>query len=44
MTEAQVRKEFAEEEEAWLMVSGETQHVTSASAFVVLGLELEDSQ
>ena len=44
MTEAQARKEFAEKEELRLLAGGETPHVTSASTFIIAGLELEDSQ
>jgi hypothetical protein len=44
MTEAEVRKEFAEEEEIRLSAGEEPLHETSPSAFVFLGLELEDFQ
>ena len=44
MTEAKVRKEFAEEEEVRLSAGEESLHDVSPSAFVFLGLELEDLQ
>lgn len=44
MTEAEVRKEFAEEDEEGLSAGEESLHNTSASSFVFLGLELEDFQ
>lgn len=44
LTEAEVRKEFAEEDEKRLSDGEASQHATSASAFVLLGLELEDLQ
>lgn len=44
MSEAQVRKELAEEEGTRLEQGGIAIHSTSASAFLVMGLELEDNQ
>ena len=44
MTEAQVRKEFAEDEEQHIMDGEELVHATSPSAFIFLGLELEEMQ
>ena len=44
MTEAEVRKEFAEDDEVRLSAGEESLHDISASAFVFLGLELEDLQ
>jgi len=44
LTEADVRKELAKEEESRLSNGGIALHQTSASSFVVLGLELEDTQ
>jgi len=44
MTEAEVRKEFAEEEERRLEEGEEPVHQTTPSAFVFLGVELEDFQ
>jgi len=44
LTEADVRKELTKEEEIRLSNGGVALHETSASAFVVLGLELEDTQ
>ena len=44
MTEAEVRKEFAEEDEIRLSAGEESLHDTSASSFVFMGLELEDFQ
>ncbi|KAF9471153.1 hypothetical protein BDN70DRAFT_783782, partial [Pholiota conissans] len=44
LTEAQVRKELAEEEESRLAGGGSSFHEVSASGFVVLGLELEQLQ
>jgi len=39
-----VRKELAKEEEERLANGGVSLHATSASAFVVLALELEEAQ
>jgi len=44
LTEAEVRKEFAEEDERRLSDGEVSQHATSASAFVLLGIELKDLQ
>ena len=44
MTEAEVRKEFAEDDEARLSTGEESLHDISLSAFIFLGLELEDLQ
>jgi len=44
MTVAQVRKEFAEDEEQRIADGEEAVHATSPSAFVFLGLELEEMQ
>ncbi|KAG6829299.1 hypothetical protein H0H93_014534, partial [Arthromyces matolae] len=44
ISEAEVRKELAEEERVRVVEGGVTLHETSASGFLVLGLELEDTQ
>ena len=44
MTEAETRKEFAEEEEQRIANGEEPVHTTSPSAFIFLGLELEEIQ
>jgi hypothetical protein len=44
ISDAQVRKELALEEEARIAGGGVLLHATSASAFVYLALELEDLQ
>ena len=44
MTEAEVRKEFAEEDKARLSAREESLHDVSPSAFIFLSLELEDLQ
>ncbi|KAF8236756.1 hypothetical protein L208DRAFT_1250942, partial [Tricholoma matsutake] len=44
LSEAQVQKELAEEEGTRLEQGGIAIHSTSASAFLVMGLELEDNQ
>jgi hypothetical protein len=44
MTEAEVRKEFAEEDEARLSEGEGSLHDTSASSFIFLGIEIEDFQ
>ena len=44
LTEAKVRKEFAEDEERHLAAGEEPLHKTTPATFVFLGLELEDIQ
>ncbi|KAG6848447.1 hypothetical protein H0H93_016880 [Arthromyces matolae] len=44
ISEAEVRKELAEEEKARIIGGGVALHETSASGFLVLGLELEEIQ
>ena len=44
ISEAQVKKELAEEEEKRLASGGVSLHNTSAASFIVLGLEIEDTQ
>ncbi|KAF8069293.1 hypothetical protein FPV67DRAFT_1415377 [Lyophyllum atratum] len=44
ISEAEARKELAEEEKERVSTGGAALHETSASAFLVLGLDLEDSQ
>jgi hypothetical protein len=44
MTEAEARKEFAEDEEQRIADGEEPVHATSPSAFIFLGLELEEIQ
>jgi len=44
ITKAEIRKEFAEDEERRLADGVEPVHETSPSGFVFLGLELEDIQ
>ena len=44
ISESLVRKELAEEEKDRLEQGGVSLHVTSASAFIIHGLELEDAQ
>lgn len=44
ISEAQVRKDLAEEEQDRLEEGGTSLHVTSAAAFIVHGLELEEVQ
>ena len=44
ITEAEVRKEFAEDEELRIAAGEESVHATSPSMFVFLGLELEELQ
>ena len=44
ISEAQVKKELAEEEERCLAAGGISPHNTSAASFLVLGLEIEDTQ
>jgi len=44
MTEAQAKKELAEEEEERLASGGVSLHAMSAGSFVAMGLDLEDAQ
>lgn len=44
LTENQVRKELAEEEGRRLAAGGVSHHATSASSFVTLALDLEETQ
>jgi hypothetical protein len=44
MTEAQAKKELAEEEARRLAAGGVSLHATSASSFIVMGLEIEETQ
>ncbi|KAJ3487311.1 hypothetical protein NLJ89_g11723 [Agrocybe chaxingu] len=44
ITEAQVRKELAEEEQRRLADGGTSLHTTSAASFISIGLEIEDTQ
>jgi len=44
MTEAKAKKELAEEEKKCLAAGGISVHSTNASAFVVMGLEIEETQ
>lgn len=44
ITEAEVRKEFAEDEERRLAEGEEPMHETAPSGFVFLGIELEELQ
>jgi len=44
MTEAQVRKELAEDEERRLQAGGISLNETTQAAFLISGLELEDMQ
>lgn len=44
ITEAEVRKEFAEDEERRLAEGEEPMHETTPSGFVFLGIELEELQ
>ena len=44
ISEAQVKKELAEEEQTRLAAGGISLHNTSAASFIVLGLEMEDTQ
>ena len=43
MTEAKAKKELAKEEEGLLAAGGVSAHLTSASAFVVMGLAIEEA-
>jgi len=44
LSEAQVRKELATEEQTLLAAGGVRLHATTASMFIVVGLELEEGQ
>jgi len=44
LTEAEVRKELAEEEERRAVAGIVSPHETTASAFIFLGIEIEDMQ
>lgn len=44
MTEAQAKKELAEEEKDRLASGGASLHSMSASSFVVMALEIEEAQ
>lgn len=44
LTEAKVQKELAEEEGSRLAAGGTALHETSPSMFLVLGMDLEESQ
>ena len=44
LTEEEIRKELADEEESLLNGGAATLHSTSMSSFMILALELEDSQ
>ena len=44
MTEAQAKRELAEEEERRLAAGGTFLHATSASSFAIMGLEIEETQ
>ena len=44
ISEAQVKKELAEEEERRLAAGGISPHNTSAASFLALGLEIEETQ
>ena len=44
ISKAQVKKELAEEEETCLATRGISLHNISAGSFIVLGLEIEDTQ
>jgi hypothetical protein len=44
MTEAQAKKELAEEEEKLLAAGGSSLHATSPASFIVMGLEIEEAQ
>ena len=44
MTEAQARKEFAEDDEQRIADGEEPVHATSPSTFIFIGLELEEIQ
>jgi hypothetical protein len=44
MTEAQAKKELAEDEEKWLAAGGMSLHSTCASSFIIMALEIEETQ
>lgn len=44
ISKAQVKKELAEEEETCLVTRGISLHNTSAALFIILGLEIENTQ
>jgi hypothetical protein len=44
MTEAQAKKELAQEEESQRAAGGAPLHSTSASSFIIMGLEIEETQ
>jgi hypothetical protein len=44
MTEKKAREQLAEDEKRHLVEGGVSVHATSASAFVVMGLEVEEAQ
>jgi len=44
ISEAQVKKDLAVEEETRLSSGGISLHATTAAAFLVMGLELEEAQ
>ncbi|KDR65173.1 hypothetical protein GALMADRAFT_82182, partial [Galerina marginata CBS 339.88] len=44
ITQAQARRELAEDEESWLADGGVALHDTSPSSFLIMGLDLEDMQ
>jgi len=44
MTEAQAKKELVEDEERRLAAGGTSLHSTSASSFIVMALDIEDTQ
>lgn len=44
MTETRVQKELQSEEESRLKAGGEALHGTSASSFIMIGLDIEDVQ
>lgn len=44
MTEAQAKKELAEDEERQLAAGGPPLHATGPTSFIVLGLEIEETK
>jgi hypothetical protein len=44
MTEAQAKKELVEDEERRLGAGGTSLHSTSASSFIIMALEIEETQ
>jgi hypothetical protein len=44
MTEAQAKKELVEDEERQLAAGGTSLHSTSASSFIIMALEIEETQ